>query len=104
MEALAMLRIALLVGGVLLLLAPIADALGFEGSESEPRKLRVYIGTYTGPGSNPAASRGIYQLELDLASGTLTPRGLAAEAVNPSFLAVHPSRRFLYAVGEVNDF
>jgi 6-phosphogluconolactonase len=61
--------------------------------------LLVYIGTYTGE-----ASRGIYQLKLDLASGVLTSRGLAAEVVNPSFLAVHPSRRFLYAAGEVGDF
>jgi 6-phosphogluconolactonase len=29
---------------------------------------------------------------------------LAGEAVNPSFLALHPSRRYLYAVDEVDDF
>jgi 6-phosphogluconolactonase len=29
---------------------------------------------------------------------------LAAETVNPSFLAIHPNRRFLYAVGEVMEF
>src|SRR5207253_9606817 len=63
------------------------------------QKYRVYIGTYTG-----GPSRGIYLLELDLASGALTSRGLAGESVNPSFLAVHPSRRFLYAVGETGDF
>jgi 6-phosphogluconolactonase len=43
-------------------------------------------------------------LELDPASGALTAPRLAAEAVNPSFLAFHPSHRFLYAVGEVEDF
>lgn len=55
----------------------------------------VYIGTYTGKGS-----QGIYAWRLDAASGKLSPLGLAAEAVNPSFLAVHPNKRFLYAVSE----
>jgi 6-phosphogluconolactonase len=32
----------------------------------------------------------------------MSPAGLAGEAVNPSFLAIHPNRRFLYAVSEVN--
>jgi 6-phosphogluconolactonase len=65
-----------------------------------PSKLRVYVGTYT----NGGASRGIYLLEFDRSSGALKPRGLAGEAVNPSFLAIHPTRRFLYAVGEVSDY
>ena len=39
-----------------------------------------------------------------LATGELTARGLAGESVNPSFLAVDPSRRFLYAVDEVGEF
>jgi 6-phosphogluconolactonase len=59
----------------------------------------VYIGTYTGP-----KSKGIYLFSLDNASGKLTPKGLAAEVTSPSFLAIHPSQRYLYAVGEVNDF
>jgi 6-phosphogluconolactonase len=56
----------------------------------------VYFGTYTG-----AKSRGIYVSSLDTASGRLSPPELAAETVNPSFLAVHPTGRFLYAVNEV---
>ena len=59
----------------------------------------VFVGTYTG-----GKSRGIYRLELDPASGKLTEPVLAAESENPSFLAVHPSRRFLYAVNEVGAF
>ncbi len=66
---------------------------------SKAKTYRVYVGTYT-----EGKSKGIYLLELDPASGALTSRRLAAEAVNPSFLAIHPSRRFLYAVGEVDDF
>lgn len=59
----------------------------------------VYFGTYTGE-----KSRGIYTSRLNLASGALTAPELAAETQNPSFLAVHPSRTFLYAVNEVRTF
>lgn len=61
--------------------------------------LRVYVGTYTG-----AKSKGIYVLQLDPSSGTLTDAKLAAETPSPSFLAVDPTRRFLYAVNEVDSF
>jgi len=68
-------------------------------AEAAPKKLWVYIGTYTG-----GQSKGIYLFQLDLATGKMTPQGLAAEAVSPSFLAVHPNRKFLYAVNEVSEF
>jgi 6-phosphogluconolactonase len=55
----------------------------------------VYIGTYTG-----GASEGIYLLQFDADSGALTLEGLAAETENPSFLAVHPHKPFIYAAGE----
>jgi len=59
----------------------------------------VYIGTYT-----RGESKGIYAYRLETATGKLTPLGLAAETPNPSFLAVHPNRRFLYAVSEIASF
>jgi len=61
--------------------------------------MRVYIGTYTS-----GDSKGIYLLDLDLKTGKLTSRGLAAETVNPSFLALHPGGDYLYAVNEVSQF
>jgi 6-phosphogluconolactonase len=70
-------------------------------SESMPesfpkgREWIVYVGTYTRQNS-----KGIYAYRFDAASGSLTPIGLVAETRNPSFLAVHPNQRFLYAVGE----
>ena len=60
--------------------------------------VRVYVGTYTS-----GASRGIYRLRFDLETGALTPEGSPAETVNPSFLALHPGGRFLYAVNETGD-
>jgi 6-phosphogluconolactonase len=54
----------------------------------------VYVGTYTRNGS-----RGIYAFRFS-DSGKLNPIGLAAESINPSFLAEHPNHKFLYAVNE----
>jgi 6-phosphogluconolactonase len=61
-------------------------------------KVRVYVGTYTS-----GASKGIYRLDLDLATGALTTAGEPTPAVHPSFLALHPSGRFLYAVNETGE-
>jgi 6-phosphogluconolactonase len=60
----------------------------------------IFAGTYTDKGT----SRGIYAFSWDADSGTMAPLGLAAATVNPSFLALSPDRRHLYAVNEVDDF
>jgi len=60
------------------------------------KRFRVYFGTYTRDGQ----SKGIYRSELDVATGRLSPPVLAAETPSPSFLVMHPSRKFVYAVGE----
>lgn len=67
----------------------------------------VYFGTYTGfvymneglP-SGVSHSKGIYVSRFRPATGEVTRPELAAEVQNPSFLAIHPNRRFLYAVTE----
>jgi 6-phosphogluconolactonase len=66
--------------------------------EEAPAKEWVFVGTYT-RGRN--AGKGIYQLELDPATGQLSHLAVAAEVANPSFLAIHPNQHFLYAVSEV---
>jgi 6-phosphogluconolactonase len=60
----------------------------------------VYAGTYTGPGK----SKGIYAWRFHPANGKVTAIGLVGETASPSFLAVHPNRKFLYAVNEVSNF
>ncbi|MBI1840892.1 MAG: lactonase family protein [Verrucomicrobia bacterium] len=60
---------------------------------------RVYFGTYTGKNS-----QGIYCSDFDALTGQLQPAVLAAESAQPSFLAVHPNGRYLYAVNELNDY
>ncbi len=59
----------------------------------------VFVGTYTQP---PSESRGIYVYRYQ--AGHLTPLGLAAATTNPSFLAVDPSHRYLYAVNETQEY
>ena len=59
----------------------------------------VYIGTYTKHGS-----KGIYVCSFDLRRGTLSAPQLAAGAINPSFLALHPNGKHLYAANETTDF
>ncbi len=59
----------------------------------------VYVGTYTG-----AQSKGIYAWRFQASTGELTPLGVAAEVANPSFLAIHPNNKLLYAVSEVPKF
>ena len=62
-------------------------------------KRTVFLGTYTN-----GESKGIYSCRFDDASGMLSGFRLAAETPSPSFLALHPNGKFLYAVNETNDF
>lgn len=68
---------------------------GLDAAEQTPGNYWCYIGTYTGP-----KSKGIYVAEFDPTTGSLSTPKLAVETKSPSFLAVHPSKKFLYAVGE----
>lgn len=56
----------------------------------------VFFGTYTG-----GKSKGIYASSFDSKTGELGAPRLVAETANPSFLALHPTGKFLYAVGEL---
>jgi 6-phosphogluconolactonase len=70
-----------------------------EASPHKASSLSVYFGTYTGRNS-----KGIYVARFDPATGKLSVPELAAESTNPSFLAIHPAGKFLYAVNEVADY
>ena len=62
------------------------------------QSLRAYVGTYT-----RQKSKGIYVYKYDPATGKLTNGTLAAETSNPSFLAVSPDQKYLYAANENNQ-
>lgn len=68
-------------------------------ADTRAEELLVWFGTYT----RNTGSEGIYVARLDTATGRLSDPMRAAEVVNPSFLARHPSRPVLYAVSEIAD-
>lgn len=69
-------------------------------AEQSSRPIFVFVGDYT---TRNGRAEGIYVYELDAQTGALAHRQTVAGPVNPSFLALHPSRRFLYAVSEMQD-
>jgi 6-phosphogluconolactonase len=82
------------------LLAPLA-LFAVPAVLAQQGKTLFYVGTYTESGTG---SRGIYAYTLDAATGEAKPLGLAAETTNPSFVALSPDSRFLYAVNEVDNY
>jgi 6-phosphogluconolactonase len=65
----------------------------------------VYVGSYTknppGGGSNNPIGLSVFR--FDPATGTLSPVQ-QAQSANPSFVALDPSRRFLYVINEIDDY
>jgi len=64
----------------------------------QDRERTLYVGTYTS-----GKSEGIYGYRMDVATGALT-RFTSCKSVNPSFLAIDRSKRYLYAVNEVGQY
>jgi len=61
------------------------------------RKYLAFVGTYT----TKTESKGIYSFDFDADTGKLTPKGVAAETPDPSWVVVHPNGKYLYAANEV---
>ena len=74
-------------------------SLTHQTSAADSSTVAVFVGTYTG-----GDSKGIYRFDLDTTTGKASAPVLAAEVSSPSFLAIAPDRRFLYAVSEVDAF
>lgn len=68
-------------------------AFSFSGSNGQQNKEILYAGTFFGTGSE-----GIYVFEFDRAKGKLTWIQTMPTLESPTFLEVHPSGKFLYAV------
>lgn len=91
-------------GVVLLILIGAAASCTREevGTMEQPESggdLLVFFGTYTRTGSE-----GIYTYRMDPESGALERLSVVSGIENPSFLALHPSGRHLYAVSEIAEF
>lgn len=68
--------------------------------ESQPEGELLYVGTYTDGGRD----EGIYLVRMDPRTGELRQVGSVKAGANPSFLAIHPNGRALYAVNEVTEY
>ncbi len=71
---------------------------------SATRKTLAYIGTYTGAIGGGSNGEGIYLFDMNADTGALSARRLVAKTPSPSWIAIHPSRKYLFAVNEVADF
>lgn len=65
-------------------------------------KIAGYIGTYTETTKRDKA-KGIYAFTLDIEKGSIEDMRLAAKSSNPSYLTVAPSKKYLYAVNELDE-
>jgi 6-phosphogluconolactonase (cycloisomerase 2 family) len=87
--------------GVVSLVLPVAAgrALGASGP------MFVYVGSYTknppGGGSNNPVGLSLFR--FDPATGALSAVQ-QVQSANPSFVALDPSRRFLYVINEIDDY
>lgn len=64
----------------------------------------LYIGTYTRKeGHVDGKAEGIYIMKMDTKTGKLTGLDTITNTINPSYLTLHPNKKYLYAVNEVAD-
>lgn len=74
------------------------------------QQLCVFVGTYTQPirfGTGQileGKGKGIYCYTMDLTTGKLTERFVTENVDNPSYLALSPDKKYLYAVNELKRF
>ena len=60
--------------------------------------MKVFVGTYTRTGGD-----GVYVLDMNEETGELSHSSSVSGATNPSFVAIHPTGKYLYAVAEVGS-
>ena len=73
-------------------------------AQGAARRLRAYVGTYTIPTDGSGNGEGIYLFDVDTQSGELLNRRLMARTPNPSWISIHASKKYLYAINEVTNF
>ena len=66
----------------------------------QPDREMLYVGTYTESGRTD----GVYLVHMDRRSGAMRQVNAMNVGANPSFLAIHPNGRVLYAVNELEKY
>jgi 6-phosphogluconolactonase len=64
-------------------------------------KILAYVGSVTSPVDGGSNGEGIYRFEINTRTGQLSNRKLAAAVPNPTWIVIHPSRKYLYSVNEI---
>lgn len=79
-----------------------ADSIfGHAPGKKNSKEMLVYIGTYT---SGKSGSEGIYICKLNLETGALVPYKTVKNVVEPSYLTIDKSKKYLYAVNETVEY
>ena len=73
-------------------------------SRAVAKRTLAYVGTYTGAVGAGSNGEGIYVFAMNETTGELTDRRLVAKTPDPSWIAIHPLKKYLYAVNEVSDY
>ena len=83
---------------LLILAAPVVlfSLAGSAKPPASPHSYLVLVGTYT----HKTESKGIYAFSYDTETGKLTPKGVAAETPDPSWVVIHPNGKWAYVANE----
>lgn len=82
-------------------LGPLSNAFGAEAPGPHNSEMYLYVGTYT---SGESRSEGIYILRFETRTGKITPHKIVGGVEEPSFLAIDPKGRYLFAVNETVEY
>ena len=72
-------------------------------AQGERGKIFAYVGSYTTAVDGGGNGKGIYRFEVNAQSGEFMAGKLVSESLNPSWIVIHPSRNYLYAINEIVD-
>jgi 6-phosphogluconolactonase len=81
-------------------LAHVASGRGLAQTATN-RRVLAYVGSYTSAIDGGSNGKGIYRFEMDARTGAFTKQKLVAETPNPSWIVIHPSKKYLYSVNEI---
>ncbi|MFC8733659.1 lactonase family protein [Luteimicrobium sp. NPDC057192] len=70
---------------------------------SRPDVRRLWLGTYPAPGTASGSGEGVWRVDLDLSAGRFDDARQVVSTPSPSFVALAPDERTLYAVDENTD-
>jgi 6-phosphogluconolactonase len=86
---------------------PAAVAQSVRQGSAGKGSMLAYVGTYSspqGPEGSKGRGQGIYRFRMSPSDGRLSEQKLFADDSNPSWLALSPSKNYLYAANETSTY